>query len=62
MANAARRLIQSGTPTEKLFALDIIANNNLTGFDAEINALASDRNESIAGRARRTRERLEERR
>ena len=60
MTNIARRFMQSGNATEKLFALDMIANNNLTGFDTEINALASDRNEGIARKARRTLEILEE--
>jgi len=60
MSNITRRFMQSGNVTEKLFALDMIANNNLTGFDTEINALASDRNEGIARKARRTLEILEE--
>ena len=60
MSNITRRFMQSGSATEKLFALDMIANNNLMGFDAEINTLASDRNEGIARKARRTLEILDE--
>ena len=60
LSNTVKRFMQGGNATEKLFALDIIANNNLTGFDAEINSLASDRNEGIARKARRTLEILDE--
>jgi len=59
LINATRRLMQSGSATEKLYALDIIANNKLPGFDADINTLAADRNEGIARRARQTMEKLE---
>ena len=58
LINITRRFFQSGAATEKLYALDIIANNNLSGFDSEINALAADRNEGIARRARQTQDRL----
>jgi len=58
LTNITRRFMQSGTVTEKLYALDMIANNNLSGFDSDINTLASDRNEGIARRARQTQDRL----
>jgi hypothetical protein len=60
IANITRRFIQTGTVIEKLYALDMIANNNLSGFESEINTLSEDRNESIARKARRTIEILEE--
>jgi len=56
--NITRRFMRDGTVIEKLYALDMIANNRLTGFTEEINKLAEDRNESIARRARRTLEAL----
>ena len=52
-----RRLI-TGTVIEKLFALDMIANNRLRALSVEVIELAKDRNESIARRARRTAEAL----
>jgi HEAT repeat protein len=54
----ARRFMQNGGVLERLFGLDMAANNNLTSLEAEIKTLAEDRNESIARRARRTAERL----
>ena len=60
MTNTAKRFLQAGNATEKLFALDMIANNNLTGINDDIEALAADRNEGIARKARRTLEILEE--
>jgi hypothetical protein len=60
IANITRRFIQTGTVIEKLYALDMIANNNLTGFESELNTLSEDRNEGIARKARRTIEILEE--
>jgi len=56
--NITSRFMREGTVIEKLYALDMIANNRLTGFTDEINKLAEDRNESIARRARRTLEAL----
>jgi HEAT repeat protein len=50
----ARRLIQNRGATEKFTAMDMAANNNLTGLAAEIRTLAEDRSESLARKARRT--------
>jgi HEAT repeat protein len=57
--NIARRFLQSGTLMEKLYALDMAANNNLRSLSEEITAMARDRNESIARKARRIAEILE---
>jgi len=54
----ARRFMQTGSVIEKLYGLDMAANNSLTELDAEIIILARDRNQSISGRAARTAERL----
>jgi HEAT repeat protein len=54
MESYARSLIQLRGATEKLTAMDIAANNNLTGLASEIRALAEDRSESLARKARRT--------
>jgi len=54
----ARRFLSTGTVIEKLYGLDMAANNNLRNLRAEIMVLANDRNESISGRARRTAERI----
>jgi len=56
--NIARRFMQSGTPVEKMYGLDIAANNNLTALRAEILTLANERNDSIKRRAVRTAEKL----
>jgi HEAT repeat protein len=56
--NITRRFFASGTVMEKLYALDMAANNNLTVFRAEIMALSRDRNEGIARKARQIAERL----
>jgi HEAT repeat protein len=58
MENIARRFMQNGTVIEKLYGLDMAANNNLRSLRAEIMTLAMDRNESIARKARRIAERL----
>jgi len=58
MENFTRRLIQQNGIAEKTYALDIAANNRLTSLSSEIKALASDKNESLARRARRTMETL----
>jgi hypothetical protein len=50
----ARRLIQNRGATEKFTAMDMAANNNLTGLAGEIRTLAEDRSESLARKARRT--------
>jgi 2-hydroxy-3-keto-5-methylthiopentenyl-1-phosphate phosphatase len=52
----ALRLIQNRGATEKFTAMDIAANNNLTGLADEIKLLAEDRSESLARKARRTME------
>jgi len=56
--NLTRRFLQSGNIMEKLYGLDMAANNNLRNLSVEITALLSDRNESLANKARRTAERL----
>ncbi|MDR3020783.1 MAG: HEAT repeat domain-containing protein [Treponema sp.] len=56
--NIARRFMQSGTVMEKLYSLDIAANNNLTRLSNEIKVMAEDRNEGISRKARRTAEKL----
>jgi HEAT repeat protein len=53
-----RRFLQNGNIMEKLYGLDMAANNNLVNLSVEITALLSDRNESLANKARRTAERL----
>ena len=53
-----RRLIQNRGIVEKATALDIAANNNLTGLAEEIKPLAEDKNESLARRAKQTMEKL----
>ncbi|MDR0320222.1 MAG: HEAT repeat domain-containing protein [Treponema sp.] len=58
MLNLARRFMQSGTVIEKLYGLDMAANNNLSTLREEIITLARDRNESIARKARRIAEAL----
>ena len=54
----ARRFMQTGSLLEKLYGLDMAANNNLVELDADILILVNDRNQSISGRAVRTAERL----
>jgi HEAT repeat protein len=56
--SVTRRFLQNGSIMEKLYGLDMAANNNLSGLDTEIIALARDRNESIARKARRIAEGL----
>ena len=58
MENVARRFLQNGSLMEKLYGLDMAANNNLVRLADDIKSLVSDRNESLARRARRTAERL----
>jgi HEAT repeat protein len=58
MESITRRLLQSGGVIEKSYALDMAANNNLSGLDEEIKAVAADKNESLARKARRTAEKL----
>jgi len=56
--NLTRRFLQNGNIMEKLYGLDMAANNNLRNLSVEILALLNDRNESLANKARRTAERL----
>jgi hypothetical protein len=58
MRNITGRFLQNGGVLEKLYGLDMAANNDIPDFSIEINALAKDRNESIARRAKRTAEKL----
>jgi HEAT repeat protein len=54
----ARRLMQDKGIVEKSYALDIAANNNLTGLSEDIKLLTTDRNATLAAKARRTLEKL----
>jgi len=56
--NLAIRLMKSGTPVEKMYGLDIAANNNLVRLKDEIITLTKEKNESIKRRAVRTAEKL----
>jgi len=58
IGNLARRFLQNGSLIEKLYGLDMAANNNLTNLSVEIIALINDRNESLSNKAKRTAERL----
>ncbi|MDR1869314.1 MAG: HEAT repeat domain-containing protein [Treponema sp.] len=58
MENITRRFLQNGGIIEKLYGLDMAANNNLKSLSVEIKALSNDKNESLARKARRTAERL----
>jgi HEAT repeat protein len=53
-----RRLMQDKGIVEKSYALDMAANNNLTGLSEDIKLLATDRNATLAAKARRTLEKL----
>jgi len=53
-----RRLMQNSGVIEKSYALDMAANNRLTGLADEIKALTTDKNETLAAKARRTLEKL----
>ena len=58
METITRRLMQTSGIVEKSFALDMAANNNLKSLQEEIKAVAADKNESLARKARRTMEKL----
>jgi hypothetical protein len=58
MEDITRRFLQSGGIMEKLYGLDMAANNNLTGLSAEIKAQLNDKNESLSRKAHRTAEKL----
>jgi HEAT repeat protein len=51
--NIARTFLRTGGIMEKLYGLDMAANNNLRSLSEEIINMARDRNESIARKARR---------
>jgi len=53
-----RRLMQNSGVIEKSYALDMAANNRLTSLADEIKTLTTDKNETIAAKARRTLEKL----
>jgi hypothetical protein len=57
MENIARRLLSGGI-IERLYGLDMAANNGLTGLAPEVKAQLNEKNESIARKARQTAERL----
>jgi len=54
----AHSFMQNGAIVEKLYGLDLAANNNLTSLSEQIISLARDRNESLSRRARNTAEKL----
>ncbi|MDR0290032.1 MAG: HEAT repeat domain-containing protein [Treponema sp.] len=58
METITRRLMQDRGVVERSYALDMAANNGLTGLSEEIKLITSDRNESLASKARRTLEKL----
>ena len=55
---AALSFMQNGAMVERLYGLDMAANNNLKGLSEQIISLARDRNETLSRRARRTAETL----
>jgi HEAT repeat protein len=57
MENIARRLLSGGV-IERLYGLDMAANNGLTGLAPEVKAQVNEKNESIARKARQTAEKL----
>jgi len=58
LEDITRRFLKSGGIIEKLYGLDMAANNNLKNLSEEIKALTTERNESLARRARNTAEKL----
>jgi len=54
MQEITLRLMRQSGVVEKSFALDMAANNNLVALADEIRLISSDRNESLARKARRT--------
>jgi len=53
-----RRLMQTSGVVEKSYALDMAVNNRLTSLADDIRTLTTDKNESLAAKARRTLEKL----
>jgi len=58
MEKLTRRFLQNGGIMEKLYGLDMAVNNNLKSLSSEIKVLTTDKNESLARKAKRTAERL----
>jgi HEAT repeat protein len=58
METLTRRFLQTGGIMEKLYGLDMAANNELKNLSEEIITLTKDKNESLARKARRTAEKL----
>jgi len=58
MENITRRFLMNGGLIEKLYGLDMAANNYLAMLSDQIKPMTGDRNETIARRAKRTAERL----
>jgi HEAT repeat protein len=58
LAGLARRFMQNGGVIEKLYGLDMAANNGLVGLSQEIIKLIDERNEAISRRARGAAEKL----
>ncbi|MDR1238899.1 MAG: HEAT repeat domain-containing protein [Treponema sp.] len=59
LEDTARRFLSSGGIIEKSYALDMAANNSLRALTEEVRALTTDKNQSLARKARRTLESLE---
>jgi HEAT repeat protein len=59
LESITRRFLQNGGILEKLYGLDMAANNGLIGLSQEIKPLLNEKNESISRRAQRTVEKLE---
>jgi HEAT repeat protein len=57
--DTARRFLTSGGIIEKSYGLDMAANNGLRGLVEEVRTLTTDKNQSLARKARRTLESLE---
>jgi HEAT repeat protein len=58
MEKLTRRFLQNGGIMEKLYGLDMAVNNELKSLSEEIKSLTTDKNESLARKAKRTAERL----
>jgi HEAT repeat protein len=60
LEDLTRRFLTSGGIIEKSYALDMAANNGFRGLTEEVRALTTDKNASLARKAQRTLETLEE--
>jgi len=58
LEDITRRLMQNSGVIERSTALDMAANNRLTALADEMKTIAGDKNENLAGKARRTMEKL----